>query len=104
MRLALVFCLSMLHVVATGGEGMALPTLLAQYAVHPDRIFRVTRDDAFDGRPPPLSNPRDDRLCRRVCVTCARHLGIRWSSLCWSECEHGGDAFDTCLAVLTMMR
>ncbi|KAK2157302.1 hypothetical protein NP493_1882g00009 [Ridgeia piscesae] len=104
MKLAIVYCLSLVHLSPTSGDWMMTLTLPTRNTEQRQRVFRVNRQDPFTTKRHRLLNTRDDRLCRRVCETCTKHLSIRWSALCWSECEHGGTAFDACLVVLSTLR
>ncbi|KAI0217739.1 hypothetical protein LSAT2_030530 [Lamellibrachia satsuma] len=105
MKLTIVYCLSLLQLSPSDGDWMKTLTLPTRTSGPRQRVPRVNREGSFTGtKRNRLLNTRDDRLCRRVCGTCTRHLSIRWSALCWTECEHGGTAFDACLVVLSTLR
>ena len=40
-------------------------------------------------------------VCINVCGRCERHLGIRWTSMCWKYCDRHGVAFHACLVATT---
>ena len=49
------------------------------------------------------ANFLDNRLCQVVCLPCGKYLSIRYSALCQQQCYTGGQAFDACLMMFTLI-